>query len=180
MPHTSPEIRIRAATTNDTQAIYDMICALAEYEKLSHLLEITPDKLHTQLFGENPGAQAIVAEATTLTPNGTNQKIAPPANCCVGFALFFANFSTFLCKPGLYLEDLFVLPQWRKHGIGKALLTHLAQLAVERGYGRFEWSVLDWNQPAIDFYKACGAKILDEWHICRVDGDALTSLAKRK
>ena len=161
-------LQIRPAAPADVPTLVRLISALAEYEKLSHLLEVTPEKLHAQLFGERPPAEALVAE---LRPQGQ----APvPA----GFALFFTNFSTFLCKPGLYLEDLFVLPEHRGAGVGKALLRHLAGLAVERGCGRFEWSVLDWNEPAIRFYEAMGATLMTDWRICRVTGEALTQMAR--
>jgi GNAT superfamily N-acetyltransferase len=159
---------IRPATRDDSTALFDLIYALAVYEKLTHLVEATPEKLGNALFGDKPGAEAVLVEVPTDD--------GPKA---VGFALFFHNFSTFLAKPGLYLEDLYVDPAWRGHGLGKALLVHLAQLAVARDCGRFEWSVLDWNQPSIDFYRAMGASVMDEWRICRVTGDALTSLASR-
>ncbi len=116
------------------------------------------------LFGSRPYAEAIVAEANSLI---------------VGFALFFSNYSTFLTKPGIYLEDVFVLPEYRRQGIGKALLIYLGKLALERDVGRLEWSVLDWNQSAIDFYQTMGAKVLPDWRICRVTGDALKNLANK-
>lgn len=157
---------IRPAEPRDVPAIVRLIEALAEYEKLTHVLEITPDKLHAQLFGPRPAAEAVVAEVDG-GPDGTGGRGV------AGFALFFTNFSTFLCRPGLYLEDLFVLPEYRGQRIGKALLSHLGRLAVERGCGRFEWSVLDWNRSAIDFYEAMGATVLPDWRICRVTGEAL-------
>lgn len=150
---------LRPASPADLPDLVRLIEALAEYEKLTHLLEVTPEKLHPHLFGEHPPAEALVAQA-----DGAG---------VVGFALFFANFSTFLCRPGLYLEDLFVLPEHRGSGIGKALLRALGALAVERGCGRFEWSVLDWNEPAIRFYEAMGASVLPDWRICRLSGEAL-------
>jgi len=159
---------IRPATPNDAEFIYQLIYDLAEYERLTHQVEATPEKLREQLFNPNPVAKAVIAEVRQ-NPEDVLQS--------VGFALFFHNFSTFLSQPGLYLEDLYVKPEWRGKGIGKALLMHLAGIAVETGCGRFEWSVLDWNQPAIDVYKACGAQIMEEWRICRVDGDALKALA---
>ena len=121
-------------------------------------MQLTDLYKHQRPLASQPEIHAIVARA----------------GC--GFALFFHNFSTFLAKPGLYLEDLFVDPAWRGHGLGKALLKHLAALAVERGCGRFEWTVLDWNQPSIDFYRAMGADVMPDWRICRVTGDALTKL----
>jgi GNAT superfamily N-acetyltransferase len=159
--------RIRPAEPRDVPDLVRLITALAEYEKLTHLLQITPEKLHVQLFGPRPAAEAVVAEAD-----------GPGGPVTAGFALFFTNFSTFLCQPGLYLEDLFVLPEYRGRRIGKALLTHLGRLAVERGCGRFEWSVLDWNQPAIDFYQAMGATVLPDWRICRVTGEALARFGR--
>lgn len=153
---------LRPATAADSATLFRLISALAEYEKLTHLVEATPEKIEQALFGERPHAEAVIAEVE--------------GGQAVGFALFFHNFSTFLAKPGLYLEDLFVEPAWRGHGIGKALLRHLAALAVARRCGRFEWSVLDWNQPSIDFYEAMGADVMPDWRICRVTGDALTRL----
>lgn len=165
-PHKSPSIRL--ARPADCTAICELIHALAVYEKLEYMVKATPKKLEEHLFGERSAAEAVVAELTE-----------PDKECSmiVGFALFFQNFSTFLCQPGLYLEDFFVKPEYRKQGIGKALIKHLAGIAVARSYGRFEWSVLDWNQPAIDFYQAAGAQVLPDWRICRVTGNALTALA---
>lgn len=154
---------LRAAEPRDLDDLVRLIAALADYEKLTHLLEVTPDKLGPHLFGDRPVAEALVAELD-------DHRI-------VGFALFFTNFSTFLCRPGLYLEDLFVLPAQRGLGIGKALLQRLGALAVERGCGRFEWSVLDWNEPAIRFYQAMGASVLPDWRICRLTGAALERYA---
>jgi len=153
-----PSLRLRPAEPGDVDAIVGLIRALAEFEKLTHLLQVTPDKLRPHLFGARPVAEAFVAEIDTGI---------------VGFALFFTNFSTFLAQPGLYLEDLFVLPSHRGRGIGEALLTRLAQLAVERDYGRFEWSVLDWNEHAIRFYERMGATVMPDWRICRIAGPAL-------
>jgi len=156
---------IRPAAPADSATLFRLIAALAEYEKLTHLVEATPEKIQNALFGDRPHAEAVLVEVET---DGGRQ--------AVGFALFFHNFSTFLAKPGLYLEDLFVEPAWRGHGLGKALLRHLAGIALARGCGRFEWSVLDWNQPSIDFYEAMGADVMPDWRICRVTGDALTKL----
>lgn len=155
-------LSIRAATVNDVPQILRFIQALADYEKLSHQVVATEDKLRNTLFGDRPGAEVLIAEW-----NGE----------AAGFALFFSNYSTFLAKPGIYLEDLFVLPSMRGKGIGKALLIQLAKLCVDRDCGRLEWSVLDWNQPAIDFYLSLGAKPMDEWTVYRVTGDALPALA---
>ena len=163
MDTTPAAFTLRAAELRDLQDLVALIGVLAEYERLAHLVEATPDKLGAHLFGARPAAEALVAE----TSRGK----------VVGFALFFTNFSTFLCKPGLYLEDLFVLPEQRGLGIGKALLKTLAGLAVARGCGRFEWSVLDRNAPSIGFYEAMGASVLTDWRICRVSGAALDELA---
>ena len=156
-----PAIRIERATERDVPLILALINGLAVYEKLAHEVTATEDGLRQTLFGARPSAEVVIAYAGD-TP--------------AGFALFFPNYSTFLGKPGLYLEDLFVLPEWRGHGLGLALMTHLAKTAVERGCGRFEWSVLDWNEPAIGFYKSLGARLMDGWSIVRVTGDALTKL----
>jgi GNAT superfamily N-acetyltransferase len=153
---------IRPARPEDVPTIHALIGALARYEKLEHEVVGTVDALHEHLFGSRPAAEVIVAEEEA--------KI-------VGFALFFPSYSTFLCKPGLYLEDLFVLPEHRGRGYGKALLAALARLAMERGCGRFEWSVLDWNEPAIGFYRSLGARPLDGWGVFRLTGDALAALA---
>lgn len=153
---------IRPATPADSDLIVALIRELAEYEKLLDQCHATPEALRESLFGARPQAECLIAEH-----EGQG----------VGFALFFHNYSTFLAKPGLYLEDLYVRPTARSLGIGKALLAALAKLAVERGCGRFEWSVLDWNAPAIRFYESLGAKAQSEWTIYRVTGEALTTLA---
>ena len=157
-----PALRIERATQRDVPLILRLIEGLAVYEKLAHEVTATEQGLRETLFGERPAAEVIIGYT---------------GDTAVGFALFFPNFSTFLGKPGLYLEDLFVLPEWRGHGFGRGLLQHLARTAVERGCGRFEWSVLDWNEPAIGFYKSLGARLMDGWSIFRVTGDALTKLA---
>ena len=154
---------LRAAAPSDVAAIVGLIRELAEFENLTHLVEVTPQSLHPQLFGERPAAEAVVTEHEGQV---------------IGFALFFTNFSTFLGKPGLYLEDLYVQPAHRGGGVGRALLTHLAALANARGYGRFEWSVLDWNVDAIRFYEKMGATLMPEWRICRVTGEALRSFGR--
>ena len=153
---------VRPAQERDVEAIVELIRGLAEFEQLTHLLRVTPQTLAPHLFGPKPVAEALVAES---------------AGTLVAFALFFTNFSTFLAQPGLYLEDLFVRPEARGQGIGEALLTRLARLAVERGYGRFEWSVLDWNENAIRFYEGMGAVVMPDWRICRVTGDTLRAMA---
>jgi GNAT superfamily N-acetyltransferase len=155
-------IRIERATERDVPLILELIQGLAVYEKLAHEVTATEAGLRETLFGARPAADVIIAYAGD-TP--------------AGFALFFPNYSTFLGKPGLYLEDLFVRPEYRGQGLGLALMKRLAQIAVERGCGRFEWSVLDWNEPAIGFYKSLGAKLMDGWSIVRVNGEALTRLA---
>ena len=158
------EFNIRSAQPDDVEAIFGLIKALAEYEKLSHQVTGDVNSLKKHLFGNSVYAEAIVAEL---------------GDRIVGFALFFPNYSTFLTKPGIYLEDLFVLPKYRRQGIGKAMLTYLGKLAIERNVGRLEWSVLDWNQSAIDFYEKMGARVLPDWRICRVTGDALSDLANK-
>jgi GNAT superfamily N-acetyltransferase len=157
-----PDIRIERATVNDVPLILQLIQGLAVYEKLAHEVTATEAGLRETLFGARPAADVIIAYAGE-TP--------------AGFALFFPNYSTFLGKPGLYLEDLFVRPEFRGQGLGLALMKYLARTAVERGCGRFEWSVLDWNAPAIGFYEGLGAKLMDGWSIVRVTGNALTTLA---
>jgi GNAT superfamily N-acetyltransferase len=154
--------RIAAAQPADISAVLAMIRGLAEFERLAHLCIATEDQLSDALFGRDATAEVVVA-----WEGGEN----------VGFALFFHNFSTFLGRRGLYLEDLFVRPQFRGRGYGRALLIYLARLAVERGCGRFEWAVLDWNERAIGFYRALGATVLPDWRITRVAGDALSTLA---
>ncbi len=156
---------LRAARRADVHAIVGLIRELAEFEKLTHLLQVTPERLAPHLFGERPVAEVWVAEVAE--PQGVR---------IVGFALFFTNFSTFLAQPGLYLEDLYVQPAHRGLGIGRELITRLARLAVERGCGRFEWSVLDWNTNAIGFYEKLGATVMPDWRICRLTGQALQRL----
>ena len=144
---------IRLATANDVPVIRDLIRQLAIYEKLEHMVAGSDAMMHDALFGARPSCECVIAEENSMP---------------VGFALFFTTFSTFLCKPGLYLEDLFVIPSARGKGYGKALLKHLAGLAKARDCGRFEWRVLDWNEPSIQFYKSLGATILPEWHLVRM------------
>jgi GNAT superfamily N-acetyltransferase len=167
---------LRAAELRDVAAIVGLIRELAEFEKLTHLLQVTPEKLRPQLFGERPAAEAMVAEMTPADAREGKTGDAKSGGEIVAFALFFTNFSTFLAQPGIYLEDLYVKPDHRGHGIGKALLTRLARLAVERDCGRFEWCVLDWNDAAIGFYKGMGATMIPDWRLCRVTGDALRTL----
>ncbi|PSB12293.1 GNAT family N-acetyltransferase [Pleurocapsa sp. CCALA 161] len=153
---------IRQAEVDDVPQIFGLIKALAEYEKLSHQVTGSTEQLRKHLFGKRIYAEAIITEIE---------------DTIVGFALFVPNYSTFLTKPGLYLEDLFVLPEYRRQGIGKAMLSYLGRLAIEREAGRLEWSVLDWNQSAIAFYQSLGAKVLPDWRICRVTDEALKALA---
>jgi GNAT superfamily N-acetyltransferase len=155
-------LTIRNATAADTGTIHDFILALADYEKLSHEVKADRDTLARHLFGPRPMAEVLIAEKD---------------GAAIGFALFFHNFSTFEGRPGIYLEDLFVVPQARGAGAGKALLARLAALTLERDCARLEWSVLDWNAPSIAMYRAIGAKPMDEWTIQRLDGDALAALA---
>ena len=164
----STDFSLRNARPADVPAIVGLIGELAAFEQLTQLLEVTSDKLLPHLFGERPVAECVVAEVA-----------GEVAGEVVAFALFFTNFSTFLARPGLYLEDLYVQPAHRGTGIGKALLSHLARLAAERGCGRFEWSVLDWNADAIAFYEGLGATVMPDWRICRISGEGLKALAQR-
>jgi GNAT superfamily N-acetyltransferase len=157
-----PRIEIRAATTDDVPLIFSLIGELAEYEKLSHEVVATEQQIRATLFGDRAVAEVVIGGL-----DGTP----------VGFALFFPNYSTFLGRPGLYLEDLFVRPEARGFGVGRQLLEHLARLAVERGWGRLEWRVLDWNEPSIAFYRKLGAEPLADWTVFRVTGEALKKLA---
>jgi GNAT superfamily N-acetyltransferase len=152
---------LRRATRADVPEILRLIRALAEYERLSAEVVATEASLAQTLFGERPAAEVLLAEA---------------GGRAVGFALFFQNYSTFLGKPGIYLEDLFVEPACRGQGLGKQLLQAIAKLAVERGCGRFEWAVLDWNEPAIGFYKSLGARPMADWSVMRLTGEALRKL----
>lgn len=155
-------LSIRPATPADPPLIADLIRALAEYEKLSDEVRFDEAVLGEKLFGPRPYAEVLIGEVA-----------GEPR----GFALFFHNFSTFEGRPGIYLEDLFVVPEARGLGLGKALLIELARLAVERGCARLEWAVLDWNEPSIGFYESLGARAMDEWTVMRVDGAALGALA---
>ena len=159
---TASTFSIRPAQPCDVAHIHAMIVELAVFEKLEHMVVATEAMLHDGLFGARPACEAIIGEEDGQV---------------VTFALFFHNFSTFLTRKGLYLEDLYVKQSCRGKGYGRQMLVKLAQLALERNCGRFEWSVLEWNTPAIDFYKGMGAELLPDWRICRVAGDALTQLA---
>jgi GNAT superfamily N-acetyltransferase len=157
-------IRIGPAQATDAPVILHMIKALAEYEQLTHEVTATEDDLRQSLFGPHPAGEVVLAYSGE-TP--------------IGFALFFHNFSTFLGRHGLYLEDLFVVPEWRGKGVGKQLLAHVAAIAESRKCGRLEWAVLDWNESAIAFYRRMGAHVLDEWRICRLTGSELRAVATR-
>jgi GNAT superfamily N-acetyltransferase len=157
-----PEIQIKPAEPADVPLLLTFLRELAEYEKLAHAVVATDADMHAALFGGRPVIEAVIASLDGQP---------------VGYALCFPTFSTFLGKPGLYLEDLYVRPAARGFGVGRKLLEHLARLTVERGWGRLEWSVLDWNEPSIAFYKKMGAKPMDEWTVFRLAGEGLTSLA---
>ena len=154
--------QIRSAAATDVATIFDLIRQLSVYEKLEHMVSGNEAMLREALFGAKPSCECVIAEE---------------AGTPIGFALFFTTFSTFLCKPGLYLEDLFVIPAARERGYGKALLVFLAALARTRDCGRFEWRVLDWNTPSIDFYKSLGAAIMPEWHLARMTEVEIARLA---
>ncbi len=162
---TVPGLRVRFATEGDVAVILELIQALASFEKLSHQVVATEAILRRSLFGPRPVAQTLIAELEGEA---------------VGFALFFHSFSTFLGEPGLYLEDLFVQPHARSHGIGRAMMSVLARIALERGCGRFEWSVLEWNARAISFYRSLGAVAMNEWTVQRVTGVQLETLARAR
>ena len=162
VPTEAAGFTLRPATPADVPLILESIRRLAEYERLAHECIATDAQLRDTLFGATPSAEVVLAFAGD-----------EPA----GFALWFESYSTFLAKPGLYLEDLFVYPQHRGRGLGRQLLQHLARVAIERDYGRVEWSVLDWNVDAIGFYRSIGAELLDDWRRCRLAGDAIPALA---
>jgi len=154
-------LQIRSAAPDDAAHILALIRGLARYERLADRVVATEDDIRREVFGARPVVEVVLAWEDARA---------------VGFAVFFQNFSTFLSRRGLYLEDLYVVPEARGRGYGKALITHVARQAVARHCGRFEWAVLDWNQPAIDFYRALGAELLDDWRICRLTGAALAQL----
>ena len=163
-PTRVPDLYIRYATRDDVSVLLSLIRELAEFEKLLHVVQASEAELAAELFGAPRVAEALIAELSGEV---------------VGFALFFHNFSTFVGRKGLYLEDLYVQPHARRRGVGRALITFVAKIAVERRCGRFEWSVLDWNTRAIDFYRSLGAIAMDEWTVQRVTGEALERLAKQ-
>ncbi len=155
---------IRPAQPTDTDAIFELILGLADYEQLTDKVTGNTELLRSHLFGDRPAAEAIVAELGDLT---------------IGFALFFPTYSTFLTQPGFHLEDVFVLPEYRRQGVGKALMTAVAKIARDRGCGRLEWSVLEWNQNAIDFYQRFGATVLPDWKTCRMSAEQLAQIATK-
>ena len=159
------KFHIRSATAADVPVILRFIRELAEYEKLSHEVTATEELLRRHLFGERPMAEVILA-----VEDGVE----------AGFALFFHNFSTFVGKPGIYLEDVYVRPEFRGRGMGKAMMIYLARLARQRDCGRFEWSVLDWNKPSIDFYQSIGARHMSDWTMQRMTAEAIAALAEQK
>jgi GNAT superfamily N-acetyltransferase len=158
------QISILPAVNGDVPAILRFIRKLAEYENLSDQVVATEASLRGHLFGPRPAAEVLLARIES-----------PP----VGFALFFQTFSTFLAAPGIWLEDLFVLPEYRRRGVGRALLRRVASIALQRSCGRLEWSVLDWNEPALEFYQTIGAQTMDQWKLRRVTGEALVRLAEK-
>jgi GNAT superfamily N-acetyltransferase len=157
-------LKIRSAQEKDIDAIFDLVQGLAAYEKLTDRVTGNTELLRSHLFGDRVYAEVIIAELEDLA---------------IGFALFFPTYSTFLTQPGLYLEDVFVRPEYRRQGVGKALMTSVANIAHDRGCGRLEWSVLDWNQPAIEFYQSLGAAVLPEWRICRMTVEMLAEIATK-
>ncbi|GGP24100.1 GNAT family N-acetyltransferase [Silvimonas iriomotensis] len=161
----SAHVQIRPATPADVKEILAMVTELAEFEKLTHLLDMSAERMTADLFGDKPLIECLIAQ------DGDN---------VLAFALYFQSYSTFLTRRSLYLEDLYVRPHARGLGLGKRMLLQLARIAKERGFGRFEWSVLDWNSNAIGFYEGLGATVMPDWRICRVTGDALTRMAERE
>jgi diamine N-acetyltransferase len=157
-------VTIRAAAPGDTSSVFALVKELADYERLSHQVDASPERIAAALFGPQPRLFCDIAEADGQA---------------AGFAMWFLNYSSFRGRHGLYLEDLFVRPAFRGRGLGKALMRSLAKRCVDNGYARFEWAVLDWNTPAIDFYRSIGARVLDDWRICRMTDDALTQFAGR-
>ena len=158
-------LTIRQATRADVPLVLSFVKDLAEYEKLSHLVVATEEVIANELFDSNSHTEVLLGHAGTEA---------------AAFAVYFHNFSTFLGRKGLYLEDLYVRPEYRRRGFGRGMLLHLARIAAERNCGRFEWSVLDWNEPAIFFYESLGATIMHEWKMVRATGDALDKMAKMK
>lgn len=164
-----PTLRLRSAEPGDVGLVLELIRELAVYEGLLHEVVATEELLLQTLFGPSPAAEVLVAE-----------QVADDSVTPAGFALFFPTYSTFLGRPGIHLEDLFVRPRFRGRGVGRALLTHLAGMVVDRGWGRLEWWVLDWNEPAIGFYRSLGASSMDDWTTFRLTGEALEDLARSR
>ena len=160
----TPNLNLRFAEETDVETILGLIRGLADYERLSHEVTADVETLRRSLFGARRVAEVVIAEAD---------------GAAVGFALFFHNFSTFLGLPGVYIEDLYIEPAWRGKGIGRTMLSYVARLAKERGCGRLEWAVLDWNEPAIAFYRNLGGRMLDDWRIFRVTGNAIDELSRQ-
>lgn len=156
---------IRPATSDDVPVILALIRELAAYEHLEHACIATEELLRTNLFGPNPAAEVAMIECESQS---------------VGYAIWFKTFSTFLARPGLYLEDIYVQPAYRGRGLGKSVFAHLVKIATQRGYGRIEWSVLKWNTPALEFYRSLGAQPLADWHMMRLDDTAIAALAQRR
>jgi GNAT superfamily N-acetyltransferase len=169
----SAQVRIRDARPDDVGLIFGWIVELAEYERAPEQVRGTPELLEQALFGPEPTAEAVIAETRAAEGESEGDRDWAPA----GFALFHLTFSTWECRPGIWLEDLYVPPAGRRAGVGGALISHLAAIAVKRGYTRLQWAALDWNQLALDFYDKIGAARLDEWKIHRLDGDALARVA---
>jgi GNAT superfamily N-acetyltransferase len=178
-------VRIRDARSEDVGLIYGWIVELAEYERAPDQVRGTPELLHDALFGPRPSAEALIAEtrngeaARGDDPGPAPEGVGEPRWEPAGFALFHLTFSTWECRPGIWLEDLYVPPARRRAGVGEALISHLAGITVSRGYTRLQWAALDWNTPALDFYVKIGAARLDEWKVHRLDGEALARVAGR-
>ena len=178
----SASVKIRAARPDDVELIFSLIVGLAEYERAPGQVTGTPELLRTALFGDQPSAEALIAEQLDDAGAGRSSEAGSraagkPAADPLGFALFHGSFSTWECRPGIWLEDLYVPPEHRRGGVGRALLSEVAAIAVARGCARLEWAALDWNSPALDFYAGLGAGRLHEWLMHRLDGEALRAVA---
>ncbi|MGI8902653.1 MAG: GNAT family N-acetyltransferase [Solirubrobacteraceae bacterium] len=173
----SAQLRIREATRADVAPIFSLIAGLAAYERAPEQVTGTEELLAQALFGAQPAAEALIAELGS-DPDAQAGTRAAGAGTTAGFALFFPTFSTWECRPGIWLEDLYVVPEHRRGGVGKALMTHLGALALQRGCARLEWSALDWNTPALEFYEQLGARRLEKWRMHRLDGEALARVAR--
>jgi GNAT superfamily N-acetyltransferase len=176
----TPLYRIRAATAADTIVILELIRGLAEFEKLAHEVVATEEQLRATLFGQKSAAEVLIAEVAVTANAPANARATELESGLwksAGFALFFTSYSTFMAKPGIYLEDLFIRPEYRSSGLGRKLLAELARIAIERNSGRLEWSVLDWNKRALEFYSRLGATPMQEWTVHRLKGEELIRLA---